>query len=331
MPIDAGYGDTSSGKSQAIERLAGHIWEHSGKKTRVYYGDGGVATYNSRGLVDDGVIQVMDFSAMDYPDTVIKLLSEGWWFKDPTNPKSKLVAPPANLFDEFGMQVYEGGTVMGHWMLSDVPGGMAWHAAKQTGFGGIKDEGGNLSWKDDFKNAEKLTDDYLLQGFNAPKHYMIIQKKLLGAIRRSKAFPGMTFWTFHPTNAPDKTAGGESGEYGKITGKKIIGPEVGGSALSSLIGREFGNLLHFDMAITMKKQEKDDTTGKLVKEIEREYRLYTRRHFDPNQDVYVEYVAGTRSSAVADFYVSKTPGDSLLQFYEALAQGQRAAKEARTK
>lgn len=328
MSLDGGYGDTSSGKSKAIERLIGHMWEHSGKRARVWIGDGGGETYNDRGLVDDGVIELMDFSIRDFPMTVLKLITDGYFLKDPKDPNSKLVPPPIDEFDRYGMRVYEGGTVIGNWMLSDIPGGLAHHAATETGFGGVKDEDGVLSYEDDFKDAEGKIDDYTLQGANSPKHFMIAQRKILTAIRGSKRFPGMVWWTFHPTEGPDKTEGGESGKYGNITGKKIIGPDAGGRALASTIGKEFGNLLHFDQ-VTLAKKELDETSKKQITTVEKEFRLYTRRHYDPNQQVMIEYVAGSRTPGVEDYYVSKTPGDSLLQFYSDVARLRREAKEKR--
>jgi hypothetical protein len=318
---DAGYGDTHSGKSKAIEMLAGYLFERSGKKTRVYIGDGGGETYNSRGLVDDGVIELLDFSVYDYPQTVLKLMSDFYWLKDPKDPKSKLVAPPANLSEQYGMMVYEGGTVIGNWLLSDVPGGFAWHAAQATGFGGIKDADELLTFTDKFKGAEGI-DSYQDQGINAPLHYAFSQKKILNAIRKTKQFPGMVFWTFHPVEGPDKTSGGESGDMKsgfKVKGKAIIGPDAGGRALASTIGKEFGNLLHFDQALVLEK-EQDETTKKQITDYRREFRIYTRRHYDPNQDVMIEYVAGTRSAGVKDYYTSKEPGDSLLQFYQAVKE-----------
>lgn len=326
MAIDAGYGDTNSGKSKAIERLAGHIFESSGKKTRVYIGDGGGETYNDRGLVDDGIIQMMDYSARPFPLTVMKLMTDFWFPLDAADPNSKLAPPKLEKFyEEFGLIVFEGGTVMGNWALSDIEGGLAWHGAEGTGFGGVKDEEDALSYKDAFKGAEGNIDKYLVQGTNAIKHFMIIQRKLLQAIRTSKKFPGLVFWTFHPVEGADRTAGGATGDYGKITGKKIIGPDAGGKALASTIGKEFGNLFHFDQAIKTSK-EQDETTKKQITVTEREFRLYTRRHMDPNMDVLVEYVAGTRMSDVQDYYTSKTPGDSLLQFYSDVA---RLRKEQR--
>ena len=324
MAIDAGYGDSQSGKSKALEMLAGHLFQQSGKKTRVYSSDGGQETYNDRGLVDDGVIELMDVSTRAWPMTVLKLISDFYFLKDPKDPNSKLVAPAVNLYETHGLIIYEGGTTIGNWLLSDVPGGLAWHAATETKFGGIKDEDGVLSTEDDLK----VEGDYNLQGANSPKHFMIAQRKIVTAVRTSKKFPGMVWWTFHPTVGPDKGGGGESGKFGAITGKKLIGPDAGGSALVSTIGKEFGNLLHFDQVTLPNKKELDETSKKTVTQVEKEFRVYTKRHYDPEATVAIEYVAGARAR-VADYYVSKEPGDSILQFYQSVAEERKKAKEKR--
>jgi hypothetical protein len=314
MPIDAVHGDTGTGKSLMLERLAGHLWEHGGMKSRVLIGDGGADTYNDRGLVDDGVIEVVDYSSWDYPMEALKLISNLWFPRDWRDPHSKLVAPKPDVHEKYGLWIFEGGSVMGNWLLSDVPGGFGWHAATETGFGGIKDEDGLLSITDDFKGAE-AADSFKQSGAVTGKHFGLAQRKIVNAIRTSKKFPKMVFWTFHSTEGPDKGAGGTTKQFGEITGKKIIGPDLGGKALASTIGREFGNLFHADQAVT-RKTELDKVTNQQITHVKTEFRLYTRRHFDPNKDVMVEYVAGTRFSKAKDFYTSKDPGDTLLQFYQ---------------
>ena len=322
-------GDTHSGKSLAIERLAKHFYEKTGKSTRVYIGDGGGETYNTEGLVDDGIIELFDYSVLSFPQTVLKLMTKYWWPKDWRDPASKLVAPSADLFDKYAMMVFEGGTVIGNWLLSDTPGGFAWHAAHSTGFGGVKDDEDLLNYTDSFKEVEGSIADEQMQGVNAPKHYQYVQKQILNAIRKSKMFPGLVMWTFHPTEGPDKSAGAESGRFGEIKGKKVIGPDAGGRALASTLPKEFGHFLHADQ-VSILKEVKDETSHQLVKSITKEFRLYTRRHFDPEKVVLTEYIAGTRSPSVKDYYVSKTPGDSLLQFYQAVADGRAQAKQTRS-
>lgn len=323
MAIELGYGDTHSGKTTALEALARHMNAKTGKKTRVYIGDGGGESYNSHGLVDDGIIEVFDYSGREYPMMVLKLMTDYYWPKDWKDPLSKLVAPPANLVDQYGLMIFEGGQVMGQWMLSDMPGGFAWHAANETGFGGVKDENEELSFED-LEGNKDIPEVYRLQGVVSPKHFYKVQQKLLGAVRASKKFPGLVYWTSHPTQeTADKTSGATSDQYGKITGKKVIGPDFGGKALASLISKDFGNTLHFD-TVPIQKKVKDDTTGQQITTIEREFRLYTRRHMDPEMKEDAEYIAGNRAAAggklkMPDYFVSKEPGDSILQFYQRLS------------
>lgn len=328
MAIDQYYGDTMSGKSQAIERLIRFLIEQTGKKARVYIGDGGEETYNSHGLVDDGMIEIMDFSGRPYPMTLLKLMVDLYFPKDPKDPTSKLVPPPDDFFETHGIVVYEGGAVIGNWLLSDVPGGLAWHSANETHFGGVKDDDDELHY-DDQEMVKLYGDDYAAQGVASPKHFYIAQRKLLSAIRASKKFPGRTIWTTHPVEAPDKTEGGSSDRYGVIKGKKIIGPDYAGKAMASLIGKEFGATLHFD-TVTLAGKEKDETSKKQITTIEREYRIYTRRHYDPNQQVMVEYLAGNRCavpSMMPDHITSKEPGDAILQFYQIMSNARKVAKE----
>lgn len=325
MAIELIYGDSHSGKSTALEVLARQMHKQTGKRTRVYIGDGGGESYNSHGLVDDGIIELFDYSGRDFPMMVLKQMADYWWPQDTKDPSSKLVAPVmAKLAEVYGLVIFEGGQVMGQWLLSDVPGGFAWHSANETGFGGVKDEDDLLHYEDQRADIKDIPEVYRLQGVVSPKQFYKVQQKLLSAVRASKKFPGLVYWTSHPTQeTADKTAGATSDQYGKITGKKIIGPDFGGKALASLITKDFGNSLHAD-SVPVQTKVKDETTGQQVTNITREYRLYTRRHMDPELKEDAEYIAGNRAYPGAklkmpDYFVSKEPGDSILQFYQRLS------------
>lgn len=326
MAMDAIYGDTMSGKSKALKELIKYMNQTTGKKARVYAWDGGSETYNDDGMVDDGLIEVADMSILDSPMTVLKLVSDFWWPVDWRDPASKLAKPKANLSEDYGIIVMEAGG-MGNWLLSDVPGGLAWHGATKSGFGGVKDADEGLSTMDKFDGGNNIPAEYQLQGSNALKHWQIAQRKMLTAIRETKKFPGQVMWTFHPTEAADFAEGGDTKDFGKIVGKKIIGPDVAGKKLASLIGKEFGNLFHADQ-VTIEKASSDPTSHQSVKEVSREYRLYTKRHHDPDAKVMTEYVAGTRLFGLKEYYVSSKdhPGDSLLQVYQAMKTIREANK-----
>jgi hypothetical protein len=220
------------------------------------------------------------------------------------------------------MMIFEGGQVMGQWMMSDAPGGFAWHSANETGFGGIKDKEDEMHYTDD--EFDNVPEAYRAQGVVSGLQFYKVQQKLLSMIRSSKKFPGLVYWTSHPTaEAADKKAGATTDQYGKVTGKKIIGPDFGGKAMASYIAKEFGNTLHFD-TVPIQKKEKDATTQQNITTITREYRVYTRRHMDPEMKEDAEYIAGNRASAggtlkMPDYFVSKEPGDAILQFYQRLS------------
>lgn len=319
MAIELIWGDSHSGKTTAMETLARHMHAQNGKKTRVYIGDGGADSYNAHSLVDDGIIEIFDYSGYDFPMTVLKLMSDLYFPKDWRDAKSKLVPPPADLHEKYGLLIFEGGQVMGQWLLSDVPGGMGWHSATESGFGGLKDKDDQLHTEDAMKDVPAA---YNLHGAVTGIQFYQVQRKLLSALRATKKFPGLVYWTTHPTEAADKTEGGTIDQYGKISGKKIIGPDFGGKALTSLISREFGNMLHSD-TVTLTAKSTDATTQKSISVSSREYRLYTRRHFDAEQKVLgTEYLAGNRAARpekMPDYFTSKNPGDSILQFYQCLS------------
>jgi len=198
----------------------------------------------------------------------------------------------------------------------------------------VKDDDDLLHY-DDQAMAKEYGEDYTAQGACSPKHFYQAQRKLLSALRATKKFPGRVIWTAHPTEAPDKTEGGSSDQYGKVKGKKIIGPDFAGKALASLIGKEFGATLHFDN-VTIPKKERDETTNQQVTVFNREFRIYTRRHYDPNQQVIgVEYLAGNRCavpSMMPDHFTSDVPGDAILQFYQKMSDARKAAtKQQETK
>lgn len=323
---DCYYGDTHTGKSKAGETLADELIRKYNKKVRVHMFDGGGDTWNAHGWVDEGMIEIEDFAHYHWPMTVIKLLAEYWW---PDAKSGKLAAPPSNLFDSHVMMVFEGGAAIGQYLLSDIPGGLAWQSATQTKFGGVKDEDEELSTTDGIKAG-----GYEMQGSNSPRHSMIAQRKLLSMVRTARKFPGHKLWTSHPAVGPDKASGGEAGKFGEIKGKRVIGPDFGGPATVSLISKEFGNVLHFE-TVDIITRKKDETTNKTIATIDREHRIYTRRHFDPEQLVQTEYIAGNRCpipKMMPDHFVSKEPGDSVLQFYTTLSEAVKVnnAKKAAT-
>ena len=321
---DLFYGHSLKGKSRAIVELIVDAYNTTGKKSRLYIGDGGLATYLNTGLVDAGVLDVCEFSHLAYPSTVLKAMSmlympndEGAWEK----PTPEFLSGETHAY-----VIYEGATVMKQWLMGNNEGAIADKISKGEKFGGVRDDGGRLVTTDGKVNG--VPDEWRKHGQITGLHYMKAYRELESAIQRSSAFAGNVIWTAHPTEAPDLTEGGRSGQHGQIQGKKVIGPDVCGKARAATISALFGNTLHFDTAMKTGHREQDALTGKNISILEPEYRVYTRDHYDPDGLEMVEFRAGCRYDGMKLFYTHNEPGKSILDFYVDL---QKKAQDTATR
>jgi hypothetical protein len=142
---------------------------------------------------------------------------------------------------------------------------------------------------------------------------------MLTNLEKSKSFPGWVVWTAHERATEDK-----------ISGEKMIGPEIVGGALTASISRIFQNTLHFT-TVAAKKKVKDPHSEKMIDIITPEYRLYTRDHFDPDGATFVKFKAVnrcTKPEMMPDYLIGKGPGDNILDFYEKMVEaGRKGAEE----
>lgn len=323
--FDLLYGTTLRGKSKGIVELIRHLHKATGKKALAYVGDGGTPTYENAGLVDAGVLDIVEFDQLDWPFTVADRLTRGW----KPDEKGKW-APQPDYKDKYIITVFEGVSVLGKYLMGSNKGGLAYRAGKGELIGN-KDQDAVVRIVDDDMKA--TLGDGLSVGSNTMSHYRLVQPRLLEFVKQSKRLPGWVIWTAHPVETYDKDEGGKAGDYGKLQGKTLVGPEFAGKALASWISREFGNTLHFDVA-TKFDTEKDSVTGKMVKENDREYRIYTRDHYDPDGNTMVEYRAGNRCAIpemMPDFLKTEKgerPGEALVRFYKIMAEAKRLEMES---
>lgn len=315
---DLFYGHSLKGKSRAIAQLVSKLYETTGKKSRLYIGDGGVGTYENTGLVKDGILEVCDFSWMSYPSTVLLAMSRFWW-PDKTGKWFK-PTPEFLSGESHAMVIFEGATVIKQWLMGNNEGAIADKIGKGEKFGGVKDDAGDLITVDG--KVEGIPDNWRKHGQITGLHYMKAYREIESAIQRTSAFNGWVVWTAHPTEAPDLTEGGRSGQHGQIQGKRIIGPDVCGKSKAATISSLFGNTLHFDTAMKTRRLP-DVLTGQSVGMLEPEYRIYTRDHFDPDGREIIEFRAGNRNDPkkVELYYTSEEPGLAVLDVYKALGVG----------
>lgn len=317
------YGPSGCGKSTAAAAVAAQYYKATQKPWRVLIGDGSLATYEDSGLVDMGVVQICEYSFRPWPQTVIQRLLEGWWLKDPSDPQSELVEPPKtqDWFSNLGGYIIEGGAMISQYLMGDVQGGLRYQSARGVKIG---------------QDAPmKLVDtEYTEQGLpikgkgpgtafggNPISHFNYVQQRMFNFIEASKALPGMKIWTTHEAAAEDK-----------ISGDKIIGPEIAGQAMTKHVSRQFNNTFHFHTAAA-KAKEKDDHTGKDVNVLDSEYRIYTRDHYHADGAMMTRYRAVTRWPLGVDpaklelYYTSPIPGQAIIDIYNTIASAKLEAME----
>lgn len=318
--IELFYGQSGTGKSEGIASIIEHMYEQEGLVSRVAIGDGSKATYTDRGLVDAGVVEVMDFSMRDWPLSTFARICEGWWPVDVDDPTSPLVAPKPGDLKKLGVMGIEGLAVGARYLAGDMKGGLAEQASRGIKIG---------------QDSPVLTTDVLFDshgkpikdsgpgtsfGGNPPSHYGFVQRRMEANIERTKGFPNIVIWTSHERSAQDK-----------ISGEKLVGPEVFGEAITASMSRQFNNTLHFTTATKLGKL-KDEHTEKQINAVDVEYRVYTRDHFHPDGQTFVKYKAVSRSVSESQgmplYLTSDVPGQPVLDFYQKIADIRRARVEA---
>jgi hypothetical protein len=304
------WGSSGKSKSTAIAALVRHMHRLTGKRSRLYIGDGGLDTY--RPEIEDGILEVCEFSHREQPSTIIDLMGDLWFPADPADPKSKWQPPPSDnpdLAKTHAIVVYEGASVMGKYLMGHVKGGTAWLEGQGRKVGQGKDELFKVQ-----DAAVPGAGDARAYGGNSVGHYNYAQPLLLSAIQKSRKFGGaMVIWTAHPKEAPDLDEGAKTEGFGQIVGKKLVVPEIAGKALSAQIFKEFTNTLHFDTATKLAKL-KDPQTGRDINIADVEFRIYTRSHFDPDGNTGTEYRAVSRAQipAMMPLYIAEESDEAVL-------------------
>lgn len=315
--IEMYYGQSGTGKSEALAAVIEEIYKSDGLKSRVIVGDGSKATYIDRGLVDAGVVEVVDFSLRDWPMTTFAQLCEGYWPADPEDPKSKLLPPKPEDLLKLGVFGVEGLSVGGQYLAGDRKGGLAEQASRGIKIG----QDSPIRFKDILydANGKEIKDSGPGTEFggNPIAHFGVIQRRLLSNVERTKVFPNIVIWTAHERSTVDK-----------ISGEKLVGPEAMGEAITANLPRHFNNTLHFVTAARKKEKKKDEHTEAMITDLDVEYRVYTRDHFHPDGSTFVKYKAVTRGvsekEGMPEYLTADVPGDAVREFYSKLKEARDA-------
>jgi hypothetical protein len=286
----------------------------------VVLGDGSLPSYE--GLVDAGIVEYVEFPHRPWPTSTLLKLCDGFRPKDPQDPNSPLRPATTQELKDTGLYLFEGIAVAGNYIMGHVKGGYAQQAAEGVKFGpdpAIRFFDGELD-----PQTGQPKGDGQWYGNNGAAHYGQAQGILINAIQRSRGLPAHVAWTTHEILADQQVNVGDMRNPNMVRiGEVVIGPEAAGKALTPIIHRIFGHTLR--MAKVVKKntgQVADEHTGVRVRELDTEYRIYTRDHFNAEGVVQVRYLANTRD-VPADFpqyFSDEVPGVALMKFYQKLAE-----------
>lgn len=330
--VEMYYGESGTGKSEAIAAVIKQVAIETGLRARVLVGDGSKATYIP--LIEAGIVDTLDYTTRDYPQSTMQRLAEGWWPADVEDPTSPLVKPDPQKMREFGVYAIEGLSVASNYVLGDNIGGLSYRSGMGEKIGQdspIRVGDGKYDARGNFTPAFEGAGQF---GANPPSHYQVAQRRMLTYVDRSKVLPvKFVIWTAHQRAVEDK-----------ISKEIIIGPEVAGAALTANLQRIFNNTLHFATAGKREKGVlKDDHTGRQVDDLDVEYRVYTRDHYSPDSNITYKFKAvtrgvpagpGRRKDGTYDgmpLYLTGEPGDAIREFYTIIAlKGKEAAEEMKT-
>lgn len=323
QPFECYYGQSGTGKSEAIVAVIKRLWHETGKKFRVLVGDGSAATYEA--LVSAGVVEIADYTIREWPLSTMTQICQGYWPQDVLDPKSKLVALTQEQFASFAGYAIEGLSVGSGYIMGDKKGGFAEQASRGVRIGGDNPVKLVDLELDAAGNPKAGTGPGLAFGGVTLGGFGQAQRRMLGFIEHSKGLPGWVIWTAHEKMGEDKASN-----------TKVIGPEVAGGALTAGLSKHFNNTLHFAIAQKSVKV-KDQHTEKSVDEIDAEYRIYTRDHFRAEGNSFTQYRAVCRTplpngwptgetdvktkkplvvGAMPLYFESDQPGKSIIDFYE---------------
>jgi hypothetical protein len=304
--IDLYYGQSGTGKSEAAVAIIKREYAKTKKRSRVILGDGSGANYAA--LAQAGIVEMLDYSARDWPLTTMEQLCDGWWPENQADPSSPLLPPKPGQLNDLAVVVIEGLAVIGAYIMGDRKGGLAEQSARGIKIGQDSPVRTVDCLFDDKGNVVKGSGPGTAFGGNPPAHYGFAQRRINGYVERTKVFPGIVIFTSHERAAEDK-----------ISKETLIGPEVVGGAMTAAMSRQFNNTLHFATAAS-KAKAKDSKTAKLVDELDVEYRIYTRDHFSAEQTTFLKYKAVSRCADPDKLpdYLTGGPGQAILEFYRIL-------------
>lgn len=225
------YGSTGSFKTAQVVFLAKHVYERTGKTTRLISCDGGGwKPVEDEGLITAGIVEAWNVSAIESPRSVLRKLSQGFWPKVvETGSDRRLVlqAPSADTWKKVGCIAVEGLTSIANVIMRDA-------LNKQLKVAG-DDPQAQFSEKVTTVgiDGKELTQDEKYS-FASRGNYNDAQRAVYDIVTNFRSLPVKYVYI---------TALEAKGEE-EDTRKTIVGPAVIGKAVTSQIGSWVGDMVH---------------------------------------------------------------------------------------
>ena len=296
------YGESGSTKTSQLANFAKWLYEKTGKRTRLITGDGGgFKPIEDAGLIEFGIVEVMDLTATGMPLATLRRLSKGQWYYNVKDASGKInrqmCNTPEKHWEKIGAYAVEG---LGS--ISDV---ILNHIANQP----EKVMYENVRWEEDGETF----------GSNNEGHYGLVQKEMYATVMAMKSLPlEYTIWTSLVGRGEDKK-----------TKETVYGPQVAGNKKTPVAPQWFGSCLHFHKFMV---ENKDSETG--IVTYENSPVAFFVDH--PDEQTGIRYLAKPRC-APSEYpklkgmfpggYISMTPEIGIEQYFNALEKLRKGGTE----
>lgn len=258
------YSDSRVGKTTNLYFLVKYLWEKYNKISRVIIGDpGGATPFIDSGMVDNGIVELFDFSYRQLAIADFRRLAKGYW---PTYSSKGVEYFRSDSYCETTKEKWE--TIGGYFIdsMSSVGRLLISHCSDQQGGLGFKEA---WSYEEDGETIRGLQ-----QG-----HYGIVQKEIykLHAHGFSLLPVQMLGWTALVGKGEDKRD--RSSKYG---------PQLVGNASTPEIPTWFNDTFHFEKII----ESKEDPNNKGVMiDVEKRVAWFIEH---PDRETGISYLCGPR-------------------------------------
>jgi hypothetical protein len=267
------YGETDTGKSAQLGRLARWHFDRTGEISRLISADSGWQSIDEKDIISpenpEGILECWNVQALADPWSPLIAITEGEWPKVVIGQDGALKLRMVKPSFKDGRILGPGGRVVGQYFFEGISTfgntGLQDHIKSQRQLG--QDLVGKfISLMDEEDSAGKVTQKSMTFAKAAPSHYGQVQDFiLLDMVPRTGKMPvTRVVWTGHEAKGTDEITG---------QANSVLGPATVGKATVDKTVQKFGHSFHLTSETTF-------TTEKPPRII-REFKAWFVKHPDP--------------------------------------------------